>query len=84
MNQPCNVTFQVADIQVALEWYRSNFRADATYVGKSRALLRLEDVSIALVLRGAPAPDMAFGQGVALIISPINRTTSSARLGAVQ
>lgn len=62
MNQLCDVTFQVADIEAALDWYRANFDADVAYAGAFRARLQLEDVSLALVRRDAQAADLKIGQ----------------------
>ena len=62
MNQLQDVTFQVTDIEAALDWYRSNFGADVVYAGAFRVLLQLEGASLALVQRNAPAADQQIGQ----------------------
>ncbi len=62
MNQLHDVTFQVTDIEAALDWYRSNFGADVVYAGAFRVLLQLEGASLALVQRNTPAADLRIGQ----------------------
>jgi catechol 2,3-dioxygenase-like lactoylglutathione lyase family enzyme len=45
-----HIALPVADITQALEWYRATFDVETVYADESWALLRFENVALALVL----------------------------------
>lgn len=47
-----HVAIQVEDIKRALEWYTKNFHADIAYVDDTWALLRFDNIYLALVIPG--------------------------------
>ena len=54
-----HVAIQVNDIERALEWYSSNFNTEVVYQDDTWAMLRFDNIYLALVIPGQHPPHIA-------------------------
>ena len=54
-----HVAIQVSDIDRATKWYSENFNAEIVYLDESWAMLRFENIYLALVMPGQHPPHIA-------------------------
>ena len=54
-----HVAIQVEDIARALKWYSENFNAEIVYLDDTWAMLRFENIYLALVIPGQHPPHIA-------------------------
>ena len=54
-----HVAIQVKDIARALKWYSENFNAETVYLDDTWAMLRFENIYLALVIPGQHPPHIA-------------------------
>ena len=54
-----HVAIQVEDIARALKWYSENFKAEIVYLDDTWAMLRFENMYLALVVPGQHPPHIA-------------------------
>ena len=54
-----HVAIQVNDIAQALKWYSRNFNAEIVYLDDTWAMLRFENIYLALVIPGQHPPHIA-------------------------
>ncbi len=66
-----HIAVQVPDIAQALDWYRDRFAVETAYADESWALLRFENVALALVLPGQHPPHIAVERTDAETFGPL-------------
>ena len=54
-----HIAIVVGDISKAVDWYQSNFEVDLEYLDESWALLKFNNISLALVLPNQHPPHLA-------------------------
>ena len=54
-----HVAIQVKDIERALQWYSENFNSEIVYLDETWALLRFQNIYLALVVPGQHPPHIA-------------------------
>ena len=59
MDRLHHVAIAVPDIAEALDWYRNRFDVEPVYTDESWALLKFENIALALVLPDQPPPHVA-------------------------
>ena len=57
-----HIAITVADIKEAVKWYNNKFSCEITYEDKSWAMLKFENINLALVLERQHPPHIAFEQ----------------------
>ena len=66
-----HVAIQVNDIDRALKWYSENFNAETVYLDDSWAMLRFENIYLALVTPGQHPPHIAIEHRAAESYGPL-------------
>ena len=57
-----HIAITVTDIKAAVDWYNNNFDCETTYADASWAMLKFENIKLALVLEEQHPPHIAFEQ----------------------
>jgi catechol-2,3-dioxygenase len=68
-----HVAISVTDIAAAVDWYRETFRCDVAYQDATWAMLKFDNVSLALVLPNQHPPHLGFVTPAAHQFAPLKR-----------
>ena len=71
MDSVHHIAFQVDDIAAAIDWYSGTFDVETAYRDESWALLKFDNVSLALVLPGQHPPHIAVEKSNAERFGPL-------------
>ena len=66
-----HVAVAVTDVGAAIEWYTKTFRCEVTYRDETWALLKFDNISLALVIPGQHPAHMGFVSGEADKFGPL-------------
>ncbi|MDX1969056.1 MAG: VOC family protein [Planctomycetaceae bacterium] len=68
-----HVAISVNDIAAAVDWYRETFRCEIAYQDATWAMLKFDNVSLALVLPNQHPPHLGFVTPTAHQFAPLKR-----------
>ena len=68
-----HVAVQVSDIERALKWYSENFKSEIVYLDDTWALLRFQNIYLALVVPGQHPPHIAIEHDAADTYGPLTK-----------